>query len=381
MDIGHPYGRVLELGTRLGAQFVTVRAGGSRPTTPPSSSPGSPSWPRATTCAPCSPPPPARPWPRSSRPSPPSRAPAAASSWTSCRAGTTAAAVDETVVELGDLLGYVRVPAHALTHTPPPGCSRRSPRRSRSRSAARRPRAARRLDRARPARCARPGRAGRAGDRRPPGGRRPAAPPAAPARDPGLAAAPAARPRRRPAAHPRRRPLGDDARPPGRPPAPAARGAASTRCCARAGSSAGTAPVGPRRPRSGRGSSCGSTATCPTRCRCRSPCDVLHRDDDMLVVDKPHFLATIPRGRHVVETALVRLRRELDLPELSPAHRLDRVTAGRAAVRRAPRAARGVPDAVPRPAGAQDLRGGRAVRPGARAARGRCAAGSSRSAG
>jgi tRNA pseudouridine32 synthase / 23S rRNA pseudouridine746 synthase len=56
--------------------------------------------------------------------------------------------------------------------------------------------------------------------------------------------------------------------------------------------------------------------------------DVLHRDDDVVVVDKPHFLATIPRGRHVVETALVRLRRALDLPELSPAHRLDRVTAG-----------------------------------------------------
>jgi len=56
--------------------------------------------------------------------------------------------------------------------------------------------------------------------------------------------------------------------------------------------------------------------------------DVLHRDDDIVVVDKPHFLATIPRGRHVVETALVRLRRELGLPELSPAHRLDRVTAG-----------------------------------------------------
>jgi len=55
---------------------------------------------------------------------------------------------------------------------------------------------------------------------------------------------------------------------------------------------------------------------------------VLHRDDDVVVVDKPHFLATIPRGRHIVETALVRLRRELDLPDLSPAHRLDRVTAG-----------------------------------------------------
>jgi tRNA pseudouridine32 synthase / 23S rRNA pseudouridine746 synthase len=55
---------------------------------------------------------------------------------------------------------------------------------------------------------------------------------------------------------------------------------------------------------------------------------VVHRDDAVLVVDKPHFLATIPRGRHVLETALVRLRRDLDLPELSPAHRLDRTTAG-----------------------------------------------------
>jgi tRNA pseudouridine32 synthase/23S rRNA pseudouridine746 synthase len=55
---------------------------------------------------------------------------------------------------------------------------------------------------------------------------------------------------------------------------------------------------------------------------------VLHRDEDIVVVDKPHFLATMPRGRHVAQTALVRLRRELGLPELSPAHRLDRLTAG-----------------------------------------------------
>jgi tRNA pseudouridine32 synthase/23S rRNA pseudouridine746 synthase len=55
---------------------------------------------------------------------------------------------------------------------------------------------------------------------------------------------------------------------------------------------------------------------------------IVHRDEDLLVVDKPHFLATIPRGQHIVETALVRLRKDLDLPELSPAHRLDRVTAG-----------------------------------------------------
>ncbi len=55
---------------------------------------------------------------------------------------------------------------------------------------------------------------------------------------------------------------------------------------------------------------------------------VLYRDAHLVVVDKPHFLATMPRGRHVAQTALVRLRRELDLPELSPAHRLDRLTAG-----------------------------------------------------
>lgn len=55
---------------------------------------------------------------------------------------------------------------------------------------------------------------------------------------------------------------------------------------------------------------------------------VLHRDEDILVVDKPHFLATMPRGRHVMQTALVRLRRDLGLPDLAPAHRLDRLTAG-----------------------------------------------------
>jgi tRNA pseudouridine32 synthase / 23S rRNA pseudouridine746 synthase len=55
---------------------------------------------------------------------------------------------------------------------------------------------------------------------------------------------------------------------------------------------------------------------------------VLYRDDNIVVVDKPHFMATMPRGGHVAQTATVRLRRELDLPELSPAHRLDRLTAG-----------------------------------------------------
>lgn len=55
---------------------------------------------------------------------------------------------------------------------------------------------------------------------------------------------------------------------------------------------------------------------------------IVHRDEHVVVADKPHFLASIPRGKHITQTALVRLRQELDLPELSPAHRLDRVTAG-----------------------------------------------------
>lgn len=56
--------------------------------------------------------------------------------------------------------------------------------------------------------------------------------------------------------------------------------------------------------------------------------EVLHRDDDLLVVDKPHHVATMPRGRWVTRTVLVHLRATLDLPELVPAHRLDRPTAG-----------------------------------------------------
>ncbi len=55
---------------------------------------------------------------------------------------------------------------------------------------------------------------------------------------------------------------------------------------------------------------------------------IVHQDEDLVVVDKPHFLSTIPRGQHVVQTALVRARQQLGIPTLSPAHRLDRVTAG-----------------------------------------------------
>lgn len=55
---------------------------------------------------------------------------------------------------------------------------------------------------------------------------------------------------------------------------------------------------------------------------------VLHRCEHLVVADKPHFLPVTPGGRFVKETLLVRLKRELDLPTLSPLHRLDRETAG-----------------------------------------------------
>jgi tRNA pseudouridine32 synthase/23S rRNA pseudouridine746 synthase len=55
---------------------------------------------------------------------------------------------------------------------------------------------------------------------------------------------------------------------------------------------------------------------------------ILHRDEHLLVVDKPHFLSTIPAGKYLRETLLTRLRHKLDLPELTPVHRLDRETAG-----------------------------------------------------
>ena len=46
------------------------------------------------------------------------------------------------------------------------------------------------------------------------------------------------------------------------------------------------------------------------------------------MVDKPHFLATMPRGMWYRQTALIRLRERLGEPDITPAHRLDRMTAG-----------------------------------------------------
>ena len=55
---------------------------------------------------------------------------------------------------------------------------------------------------------------------------------------------------------------------------------------------------------------------------------VIYQDEDLVVADKPHFMPVIPTGRYLHHTLLVRLKRRLGLPQLSPLHRIDRDTAG-----------------------------------------------------
>lgn len=55
---------------------------------------------------------------------------------------------------------------------------------------------------------------------------------------------------------------------------------------------------------------------------------VLFHDATLLVIDKPPFLSTLPRGQHITQTALVKARVQFGIPELSPCHRLDRLTRG-----------------------------------------------------
>jgi tRNA pseudouridine32 synthase/23S rRNA pseudouridine746 synthase len=55
---------------------------------------------------------------------------------------------------------------------------------------------------------------------------------------------------------------------------------------------------------------------------------VLYQDAHLVVADKPHFVPVTPSGPYVQSSLLVRLKRELGLPDLSPIHRIDRDTAG-----------------------------------------------------
>lgn len=55
---------------------------------------------------------------------------------------------------------------------------------------------------------------------------------------------------------------------------------------------------------------------------------VLHVDEHLVVVDKPHFLPVTPAGGYVRQTVLARLEAQLGNRELAPLHRIDRATAG-----------------------------------------------------
>ncbi len=55
---------------------------------------------------------------------------------------------------------------------------------------------------------------------------------------------------------------------------------------------------------------------------------LLFQNEDLLVVDKPHFLPVTPGGNYLKETLLVRLKNSTGIDFLTPLHRLDRETAG-----------------------------------------------------
>ena len=56
--------------------------------------------------------------------------------------------------------------------------------------------------------------------------------------------------------------------------------------------------------------------------------ELLFENDDLMVVDKPHFLPVTPAGSYVQHTLLTRLKSATKNPQLSPIHRLDKDTAG-----------------------------------------------------
>ena len=66
----------------------------------------------------------------------------------------------------------------------------------------------------------------------------------------------------------------------------------------------------------------------PVETRIPFEAQILFQDAHLVVVDKPHFLPTMPAGRYVQETLLVRLKQSLGIDTLAPLHRLDRETAG-----------------------------------------------------
>ena len=58
------------------------------------------------------------------------------------------------------------------------------------------------------------------------------------------------------------------------------------------------------------------------------PVGIVHQCEHLLVADKPHFLPISPKGRHVQQTLLVKLKRLTGIDTLVPVHRIDLETAG-----------------------------------------------------
>jgi tRNA pseudouridine32 synthase/23S rRNA pseudouridine746 synthase len=56
--------------------------------------------------------------------------------------------------------------------------------------------------------------------------------------------------------------------------------------------------------------------------------NIIFQDAHLVVADKPHFMPVTPGGQYVQQSLLVQLKQQLNLPELSPIHRIDRETAG-----------------------------------------------------
>jgi tRNA pseudouridine32 synthase/23S rRNA pseudouridine746 synthase len=64
---------------------------------------------------------------------------------------------------------------------------------------------------------------------------------------------------------------------------------------------------------------------------------VLLENERFAIIDKPHNLATTPRGSHIAQTVTIAARRQWNNPAMQPAHRLDRETAGLVLLTKSPR--------------------------------------------
>jgi len=66
----------------------------------------------------------------------------------------------------------------------------------------------------------------------------------------------------------------------------------------------------------------------PSEPEAREEAFIIYRDENILIVDKPHGMPVTPVGQYVERSLLVRLQRSTGLSTLAPMHRLDQETAG-----------------------------------------------------